>query len=117
MVHLIPDHGHPCDQCQNSARTKVHSGAHAQRRHDCQHVAAFLHLNPFHVWFQARKERGPEESCGSCSQGWKLSELCHVRFQGSNERGPGESYGDCSQGYLLRRINLLKIQPDFVNFC
>ena len=51
MVHLIPDHGHPCDQCQNSARTKVHSGTHAQRRHGDQYVANFLHLNPFITYF------------------------------------------------------------------
>ena len=42
-LHLLlhgsshPDHGHPCDQCQNSARTKVHSGTHAQRRHGGQY--------------------------------------------------------------------------------
>ena len=57
MVHLIPDHGHPCDQCQNTAGTKVCSGAHAQRQHGGQYVAAFLHLNLFHLRFQARKER------------------------------------------------------------
>ena len=32
MVLLIA-HRHPGDQCGSQARTKVHSGAHTQRRH------------------------------------------------------------------------------------
>ena len=72
-----------------------------QRERTKSHVEAVRRDGSYHhcvVRFQGSKERDPEESCRSCSQGWKLSSLYHMRFQGNKEKEPEESCGECSQG-------------------
>ena len=97
MVHLIPDHGHPCDQCQNSARTKcVGMGNRLIRiwKNGGSRVYYYYLTN---VMFGGRTT----EIRGILESMWVLfvgEDLATVMFGGGTAEigGPWSAYGSCS---------------------